>query len=95
MRETPLGRACILPPYLLERIAENGGARQRTRALRSLSVDTSIRSARLQNALLRGGLAVRRVDVLALGSRDAPQRTVFDAAGSETLPGAVRRNEGD
>ena len=87
--------ACFVPPYLLRRIAEYGDPEQRRRALRALAIDASLRSARLQNAVLRVGIAGRRAALLTVGAEAAPQRTIFDAMGTETLPGEVRRTEGD
>lgn len=85
----------ILPPFLLENIAERGGAEQRRQALRALSVDTSLRATRMQSSLLRAGHPRARADVLHVAPEDRPQRTIHDARGAEQLPGVLRRNEGD
>ena len=43
----PGGHCQILPPAIVNRIIEKGTARQRERALRTLSVDHSLRSGRV------------------------------------------------
>lgn len=86
---------CVLPPYVLERIALNGGDDQRQRALHALSIDTSLRALRMQNATLRSARPAGRANLMAVGPEDTPQRTIYDAQGEQTLPGVVRRNEGD
>lgn len=84
--------ACILPPQLLERIVLNGDDAQRRRALATLGVDTSLRAVRLQNARLRGSGA-GQANLLTVGPEENPQRTVYDAGGTEVLPGSLRRSE--
>jgi Zn-dependent metalloprotease len=49
----------------------------------------------MQNSLLRAGRVLGRADVMGVGPEDQPQRTIYDAQSRETLPGIVRRNEGD
>jgi Zn-dependent metalloprotease len=83
---------CVLPPYVVEAIARNGTPEQRNWALRTLSLDAAIRSQRV-HALIPGRLGVRP-GRLAVGSTVEPQRTVYDAAQKETLPGRQVRSEG-
>jgi hypothetical protein len=83
----PISR--IVPPHILEAIARNGSPAERARALRTLGIDTSLRSARLIRAA-RGATA--RAAVTA-GPADK-QRTVFTASNTWTLPGFVVRSEG-
>jgi Zn-dependent metalloprotease len=80
---------CILPPALLEQIARNGSAEQRSRALGTLSIDHSLRTQRMhpQRQRGRGGRRVSESDENA-------QRSIYTAAGSETLPGTLVRAEG-
>jgi Zn-dependent metalloprotease len=85
---------CILPPGVLERIAQRGDEEQRRRALHTLARDNSLRSIRAQNAILRA----QGVKPITPEDRDpgAPDRTIFDCATSEDLASArVARAEGD
>ncbi len=80
-----MGACCFLPPLLLERLVLHGDAHQRAFALRTLATDTSLRSARLQTAVLH-----RRGVRAATGL----QRSIFDAGGLEQQPGRLVRAEG-
>jgi hypothetical protein len=44
---------CILPPVILQRIAQRGDEDQRRRALHTLARDTSLRAIRAQNSIRR------------------------------------------
>lgn len=86
--------ACaVLPPYMLEAIARNGSEEQRAWAVRSLSLDTSFRSQRT-HALLRHSATAVPSGRLAAGPQIDPQRTIYDAHHTETLPGTPVRAEG-
>jgi Zn-dependent metalloprotease len=83
---------CAVPPHVLDRIARNGNADQRSWALTTMSLDASQRSIRVQNALLRAqtkGAVLPRLSPVVL-----PKRTIGDASGVETLPGGTVRGEG-
>ena len=82
---------CIIPPYLLEALVRNGTAEQRDWALRTLSLDASLRMARVLSGPARPPVAPGR---LTAQPRPQPQRTIFDAQGNETLPGREVRAEG-
>jgi Zn-dependent metalloprotease len=85
---------CILPPGVLERIAQRGDEEQRSRALHTLARDNSLRSIRAQNAILRA----RGVKQITPEDREAgaPDRTIYDCGNSEDLASArVARAEGD
>jgi len=83
--------ACsIIPAHLLRRIAQNGSAAQREAALATLATDQTMRLARATYQLMEAG-AHRALMVTTATEK---QRTVYDAAGAETLPGQVVRNEG-
>ena len=85
--------ACFLPPVMLEHLVLRGSEPQREMALRTLSLDASLRSSRAQNALLRRG----RPRPLAAHARAGaqPSRTIYDCRGSEDLSTAVVvRSEG-
>ncbi|HXR55752.1 MAG TPA: M4 family metallopeptidase [Casimicrobiaceae bacterium] len=83
-------RCTILPPPLLRRIARNGNSRQRDAALATLGVDHTLRLGRATYALLDAG--TRRGLFGIAGAQK--QRSVYDAHGSETLPGRLVRAEG-
>ena len=84
--------ACILPPVLLEQIARNGTDEQRGRALDTLSVDSSLRAARLAGGLTRpvGAPSAHALDT----AEEEPQRSIYTANGTETQPGTLVRIEG-
>jgi len=77
---------CILPPHLLRAIAERGSPTQREAASRTLALDSTFRSLRWAST----GRVAR-----ATPSAPAPdrQRCVFDARGSQDLPGVPARTE--
>ena len=77
----------VIPPDILEHVATNAeSAEQRRRALRSLSVDHSLRIQRLTTPVLRGRSASESLEEV--------NRTIYTADGSETLPGTQVRSEG-
>jgi Zn-dependent metalloprotease len=85
-------RCCFIPPSLLEQIARRGDDAQRDAALRTLAVDQTVRTARLQNMAAGAPLA----DALraAVGPRDHPNRTIRDAEHTRRLDGPILRHEG-
>jgi Zn-dependent metalloprotease len=87
---------CILPPYILSRIAEYGSPQLRQSALRGLLIDPTIRIVRASTAgPVVGDIARRRA---AAGNilTPSPMRTVRDAGGQPTAPGAtIVRREGE
>jgi Zn-dependent metalloprotease len=82
---------CILPPHIIDAIAQRGTPRQRARALRTLATDNTMRALRAspQPPMPR---VRRRPSAMAAVSQK--QRTIYDAHNTETLPGAVVRSEG-
>ena len=86
--------ACIIPPVLLEELARRGSPEERDAALRTLSLDASLRIARVHNALVRA--PVNRATVRQSVTAGQPQRTIFDCHGLEppSDPDQVRA-EGD
>ena len=84
--------ACILPPVLLEQVARNGTDDQRGRTLDTLSVDSSLRAARLAGGLRRpvGTPSAHALDT----AEEEPQRSIYTANGTETQPGTLVRSEG-
>jgi Zn-dependent metalloprotease len=94
MRQTtfrPRSIYCILPPHLLNALAQRGTALQRARALRTLLTDNTFRSLRA-SPRLTGPAVRRRPGMLAMEGQK--HRTIYDAHQTETLPGDVVRSEG-
>jgi Zn-dependent metalloprotease len=82
---------CILPPHILDAVAQRGTVLQRLRALRTLTTDQTFRALRTTPLMTIPG-ARRRPNMMAMGGQK--QRTIYDAHNTETLPGDVVRNEG-
>jgi Zn-dependent metalloprotease len=82
--------ACIIPPRLLERLAR-GGNKQRDSALRTLSIDATLRTTRVHNAL--AGKGRNRTTVLQSVTPGKPSRTIFDCGNKlpASDPKIVRR----
>jgi Zn-dependent metalloprotease len=86
--------ACIIPPVLLEELARNGDGEDRDALLRTISLDASLRTARVHNSLV--GTPANRTTVLQSVTPGEPQRTIYDCRGQEpTVDPTVVRNEGD
>ncbi len=83
---------CIVPPVVFEQIAKNGSKEQREWAIETVSRDNSLRVARIQNSLARGGGPIR-ADALAGSEPGQPKRTVYDAKNQEQVTGEVVRAE--
>lgn len=80
---------CILPPYILHQLAQNGTPQQRAIALKTLATDHTFRTLR---ALRLAAPVVGAAPVpLAMVEK---RRTIFDAHNTQTLPGDVVRAEG-
>ena len=82
---------CILPPYILDHIASNGTPDQRETALQTLVVDDAIRSLRAEMTLapeVAGPLPSKKT------ASPKKHRTIYDAHGSQQLPGKTIRKEG-
>lgn len=75
---------CILPPYMVDEIVQNGDANQRALALQTLRASEQFRGRR--EAV--GGISF-------LASAGEKRRTIFDAKNSQQLPGTLVRGEGD
>ena len=85
---------CLVPPYVLSRIAEHGDLEQREKAVRTLAIDHTLRFGRAQTATLLAARA-SAPDVLAGMTGGRVQRTIFDTHASEDLSQAtVVRTEG-
>ncbi|GAA3639030.1 M4 family metallopeptidase [Kineosporia mesophila] len=82
-----LGLHHVLPPYMLEHLAENGPERLREAARADLAVDRQLRSARAARPIARYGTAAEAADT-------TPNRTVYDAKNRRQLPGVEVLREG-
>ena len=79
---------CILPPYMLEDIANNGSAAQRVLAISNLKASAQMVGKRRALSDFTGA-AFR---VAAVGGKE---RIVYDARNGSNLPGTIVRKEGD
>jgi Zn-dependent metalloprotease len=81
---------CILPPYILRQIAQNGTPQQRADALQTLATDQTFRVLRSDPRL--GASARPHPSVLAMEGEK--RRTIYDAHSQQNLPGDMVRAEG-
>lgn len=81
---------CILPPYILHSISQNGNPTQRAAALRTLASDSTFRALRA-SAVGPTPAARRRA---AATMEAVKQRTIYKANNTEDLPGELARAEG-
>jgi Zn-dependent metalloprotease len=88
---------CVVPPYLLSRVVENGNDRQRAWALRTLNADATIRHARSVNAKALGVKGAREGhDALAAAGPGIRTRSIMDAKHGWEVTGLRRvRDEDD
>jgi Zn-dependent metalloprotease len=86
---------CLVPPNVLEEVARRGNDKQREWALRTLSRDNTIRSARLQNAKRRGRGPREGADTLAQGPSGQLSRLLYHCQNKENFPIRPERVEGD
>jgi Zn-dependent metalloprotease len=84
--DLPPCRNCIIPPYMLRAIAQNGSPDQQASAWRTLTNSEQLRGQRLLLATLAA------VAGIPTGTR---RRTIYDARGGYVLPGRLVRAEGD
>ncbi len=83
-----------IPPYMLEQIRQHGPDELRAAAAEALARSDSLRSERIavQSRLASGELS--RPDA-AVSDPAVAGRRVFDAGGSEVLPGTLARSDAD
>jgi Zn-dependent metalloprotease len=79
---------CIIPPYILREIAQNGSPKQRAIALQTIISAEQFRAQR------RSFMEVARF-MATVSASGIKQRTIYDAKNGSNLPGVVVRNEGD
>jgi len=82
---------CILPPHMLEQIAQNGSSEQSEQATQTLAASHSIREER-QSLALGVMRAPIKVDAAVTAIK---QRKVYTANTGTSLPGSLVRSEGD
>jgi Zn-dependent metalloprotease len=80
---------CILPPHIIDAVAQRGTPAQRARALRTLAIDNTLRALRATPSPA-APMGRRR----AAAGEGQKQRTIFDTHNTQTLPGDVVRREG-
>jgi Zn-dependent metalloprotease len=86
---------CVVPPYMLSRVADRGNERQRAWALRTLSADSTIRHARSVNAKALGKKGAREGhDALAAAGPGVRTRSIMDAKHGWDVTG-LRRVRGE
>jgi Zn-dependent metalloprotease len=78
---------CILPPHMLDQVAQNGTSEQREMAARTLATSQHLRDKRLNMTA-----TVMRAAYAVTGTK---KRTVYDAKFGTKLPGTIVRKEGD
>jgi Zn-dependent metalloprotease len=79
---------CILPPYVLDKVAQNGAPNQREKAIKTLSTDHTMRALRVANVPLRLPNMPRSP---VEGEKN---RTIYNVHHTMELPGDVVRKEG-
>ncbi len=84
----------IIPPYVLEQLAQGDDERVAAQARRTLEVDAGIRGRlRARDAIpVPSGSAAPRT---TRSGAEEPKRTIYDAKSGTTLPGTQVRGEGD
>lgn len=80
---------CILPPHMLEAIVKSGSDEDRGQALQALATDTTLRSERTTQHMLRA--AAGPALPVALPHK---QRWIGTAGHTYSLPGSLKRAEG-
>jgi len=82
---------CILPPYILSKISQNGTPEQRADALKTLATDSTMRALRLAQIPAR----LPSVPSRGIPMEGNKQRTIFDVQNTFDLPGDIIRKEGE
>jgi Zn-dependent metalloprotease len=83
---------CIVPPYVIDEIADKGTPQQRAAALRTKAVDTTFRALRLATQAAR--FAPQRQTSRAPIITPQKRRTIYTANHTQNLPGTLVRAEG-
>lgn len=83
---------CVIPPYMLERIAQNGSPDQQAWAQATLSDTASLRTERL--AVAMGEAPSQPMALAAEKTAGEVHRLVYSAENESRLPGKLVREEG-
>jgi Zn-dependent metalloprotease len=83
---------CILPPHMLDQIAQNGTGAQRDLALQTLFTSQQAREVRSSRAL---SMPIRTAVRGMAAAGKIKQRAVYSAKTGIQLPGSLMRSEGD
>jgi Zn-dependent metalloprotease len=92
---------CILPPHILENLARSRDETRRSRAIDTLSLNSTVYTARIEiTQLLRPTRPLRRLRgaalaALAVAPECAPEVCIYDAQNKRRLPGHKVRCTGD
>lgn len=79
---------CILPPYVLDKVAQNGAPSQREKAIKTLSMDHTLRALRVAN------IPARLPNMSRSPVEGEKNRTIYNLHHTMELPGNVVRKEG-
>lgn len=82
---------CILPPHMLKKIAANGSADQKQRAIDTINTSSQLRAERMKMGEFRAEFASAKIMAVTGGK----ERIVYTAKNGSSLPGTVVRREGD
>lgn len=93
MRHSSTAACTVIPPYVMERLAESGDPALEARARETLAIDAAMRGG-------RRGVPGARPEASSpppppSARLGAPSRAIHDAEGSTDLPGRLVRGEGD
>jgi len=83
---------CMIPPYILDEIAQKGTAKQRAAALRTKAVDNTFRALRLSGQV--GRRAPQQNIASAALQNLQKRRSIYSTNGTQELPGTLLRAEG-
>lgn len=82
---------CIIPPYMLDQIADQGTTEQRRTAVRTLAASYQVREKRQNMAALTPARSAFKGRSLVPAVK---QRAVYTAKFGTNLPGTLLRGEG-
>lgn len=82
---------CIIPPYVLDKISDNGTPQQRAAAQRTRAVDNTFRAMRIATQAQRYAPHSTAAAPFAVAQK---RRTIYSTASSQNLPGTLVRSEG-
>jgi Zn-dependent metalloprotease len=85
---------CIVPPHILWEIVNNGTPDQRAAALDTLAADEAFRELRAGAAPAPGVFRATPSKRAKVPAVPKPRRTIYNAGGTQQLPGKIVRKEG-